>query len=171
MRVLLPVVMLMACEPVPLAADDAGADPSAAPTAQTTKANEGRVPAPEATRAEICADDCLLLTRYDVHTVKHRFDQLCCGEDGVPGDPRCGKPWPFEPTDSCDGWIRLEKCVYARYGYEFKAGSPWAEEFAKEPWYKPNEYFQAGEMSIQAKRNALALRQFAATNADCTGKR
>ncbi|MFK7929171.1 MAG: hypothetical protein AB8H79_13340 [Myxococcota bacterium] len=168
---LLSLLLVSACEPGPLSPDWLyGTGPAAEPEApkpEGPKVNEGTVPMPDATRAEVCADDCLLLTRYDVHTVKHRFDSLCCGPDGVPGDPRCGKPWPFEATESCEGWTRLEKCVYARYGYEFKPGSRWAEEFAKEPWYQPSEYFQAGDMSITAKRNTLSLQQFASSNADC----
>lgn len=171
MRVLLPLLMLTACDPEGLFA--APSEDSESPQAKPPedKANLGRLPEPDATRAQVCADDCLLLTRYDVHTIKHRFDQLCCGEDGVPGDPRCGQPWPFPETASCDGWERLEKCVYARYGYEFKPGSKWTEEFSKEPWYKPTEFFQAGDMSIAAKRNTLALKQFASSKADCTPSR
>ena len=151
-----------ACEPQETAETDAAKpEPEA-------RVNEGRQPMPEATKAQICADDCLLATRYDIHTVKHRFKDLCCGEDGIPADPRCQEDvWPFPKTTSCRAWEKLEMCVYAKYGYVFKEDSEWKSVFEDAPWYTPDGTFTASQMSITAKRNTLTLRQFVREGVDC----
>lgn len=131
------------------------------------RVNEGQLLMPEATEAQICADDCLLLTRHDVHTLKHRFKDICCRPGLTPEDPRCETGvWPFPKESPCEGWKRLEMCVYAKHGYVFKDDSPWKDVFEKEPWYQERGAFSASDMTILVKRNTLALRSFEDGN-DC----
>lgn len=153
-----------ACPPPAPPADTSPPDPDQ----QEPSVNEGRKILQGATPAEVCADDCLLLTRYDVHTLKHRFKELCCDTGLNADDPRCQTGvWPFPRDAPCTGWKRLEMCVYAKHGYVFKEDSEWKAVFEKEPWYQPNGTFNAGDMTILVKRNTLALRSFASGEVDC----
>jgi len=162
MRWTLLLVILAGCPTKPAVTEDTD------PKEPEPKVNEGRTLVPGASKAQICADDCLLLTRYDVHTLKHRFKDLCCGADGTPDDPRCEtNVWPFPPDHDCTGWERLEMCVYAKYGYVFKEDSEWKPVFEAEPWYRPDGTFTASQMSIMTKRNTLTLRDFATQGVDC----
>lgn len=160
---LLPVLsILAACVPEP------PADPvPEKPAVSAPKVNEGQLPAPDATRAEICADDGLLLTRHDFHTIKHRFKELCCGADGIAGDPRCETPWPFAERPKCIEWEGLRFRIYARYGYVFDEDDPWRESLTSQPWYRENPRFEVGNMNITAKRNEGTLRRFQIEKHEC----
>jgi hypothetical protein len=165
MRLLPILVFAAACVPAP-----APVEPEPAAPAPAADVNHGTVPLPDATRAEICADDGLLLTRYDFHTIKHRFKELCCGADGLAGDPRCEQPWPFPERTSCARWDDLRYHIYARYGYVWEPDDPWHKRFAGQPWYREDPGFQLGNMSITAKRNDGTLRRFVTEKHECDPK-
>ena len=163
MRLLPALLILAACE-LPSPAEPPEPEK---PAATAPRINEGTLAEPDATRAQICADDGLLLTRYAFNTVKHRFKELCCGPDGVPGDPRCDQPWPFAERPACKEWEALRYKIYARYGYVFDEDDPWRETFVNQPWYRENPSFQVGDMSVTAKRNEGTLRRFQIDKFEC----
>ena len=106
-----------------------------------------------------------------MHTLKHRYKDLCCGADGNPSDPRCeANVWPAPKDQACDNWQYLEMCVYAKHGYIFKEDSRWKPIFEAEPWYTPDGTFVSSQMTIMTKRNTLALRQLRAEAEDCDPK-
>ncbi|MFT7520112.1 MAG: hypothetical protein ACI9MC_002256 [Kiritimatiellia bacterium] len=125
----------------------------------------GLLPMPDATRAQICADDCLLLTRYDFNTVKHRYAELCCAEGDT--DARCTHPWPWDGKPKCDQVEYLRNCISARYGKVFDEPE-WQARFDRESWYQQGGAFQPAAMSINAKRNDMLLMQILLNKEDCT---
>ncbi|TVQ91887.1 MAG: YARHG domain-containing protein [Deltaproteobacteria bacterium] len=138
-----------------------------APKKQGVKANEGVLSMPDATLAEICADDGLLLARHEVSILKHRFTEVCCGPDGLdPSSERCAAPWPGPDDMPCERWSELHAHLLARYGHRFQ-NEKLQSYFDEQPWYQPNKNFRTGMMSITAKRNVSALELFLRERKDC----
>ena len=173
---------LSGCEIPP----DAAPEPAPEAAAPAPQVNEGTEPQPDATRAQICADDGLLLTRYDFHTIKHRFKELCCGADGIAGDARCEQPWPFAERPKCSEWEDLRNHMFARYGFVWDAELPprptkadrafaasqqrYKDLYDAEPWYQADPDFTVSQMSIVAKRNEGTLRRFLLDKHECDAK-
>lgn len=150
-------VLSMGCE-VPVEEDGKPSKPITSEVSSPSSErvfNPGRLPVPEATRAEVCADPCLMLTRYDLATAQNRFADLCCAANGVPGDKRCTEGFLPEKVP-CEAWAELKACVLARYGHVF-ADEAANARFAKEPWYSPNPSFATSDMTVTAKRNTITL--------------
>ncbi len=115
----------------------------------------------------MCADEGLLLSRYDFLTVRHRLASLCCVEGGLPTtDARCSSPWPAPAPIPCTRWVELQAALMARYGKVFKDPAEQARYEAMS-WYEPNPSFTVSEMTITAKRNVQALDRYARERIDC----
>lgn len=139
----------------------------AAKTQPAVKANEGLLSEPEASHIEVCADDGLLLARHEISVLKHRFAEICCGPDGLdPASDRCTQPWPAPAPMSCDRWLELHTHLLARYGHGFQREEVQAH-YDAQPWYKRNEAFRTGQLSITAKRNVAALEHFRREKIGC----
>lgn len=144
------------------------AEPTRAP--DPLEANLGSPPEENASRREICLDDGLLLSRYDINTLRHRLRGLCCeGEPGLPSDhARCSQPWPGPEPMPCSRWGELQATLLARYGHTFPNKPELRAHFDAQPWYKPDSDFSTSNMTIVAKRNASTLDRFARDQTDCT---
>ena len=127
----------------------------------------GLLPLPDATKAQVCADDCLLLTRYDFNTVKHRYRDLCCTDDALGQHARCDQPWPWSGKPTCPQVELLRNCLSAKYGKVF-SDPDWQQHFDKQSWYQQDGTFNPGTMSINAKRNDMALMQILLNEEQCT---
>lgn len=131
------------------------------------EANPGRVPAPDATLSEVCADDGLLLSRYDINTVRRRLASICCVDGGwIADDPRCAAPWPAPDPVPCARWRELHADLLARYGHSFSDPKLQAH-YATKPWYQQDDDFMPSDMAITAKRNVMTLDRFVRERIDC----
>ena len=138
-----------------------------AKTKPLVKANDGVLSQPDATLAEVCADDGLLLARHELSILRHRFVDLCCGSEGLdPSSERCTQPWPAPQPMPCERWAQLHAHLLARYGHRFQNETT-QRYFESQSWYQPNPAFRTGQLSITAKRNVAALEHFRNEGIDC----
>jgi hypothetical protein len=132
---------------------------------QDVEPNAGRLPEPEASKSQVCADDGLTLTRWDYATFHRRFRDVCCGPDGLPPDhARCTTP-PLGDRPTCVRLQELRYSIVARYGQIFTEPAL-NNYFGAQPWYTPDASFHVNDLSVTAKRNVLTLESLV-RNGDC----
>jgi len=129
--------------------------------------NAGRVPLPEASKAEVCADDGLALTRWDLATFHRRFSEVCCGSDGLPPDhARCVTP-PLGDLPTCLRLQELRYLIVARYGQVFE-DEALKKHFEAQPWYVPDPSFHINDLTVTGKRNVISLQNLVQNGEGCT---
>ena len=118
------------------------------------------------TTAQFCADDSLVLVKWDFDQAQRDFHRLCCGKDGLGDDLRCELDWPFSDVPSCTAWASLRNGIYARYGYPFTKAE-WQKTYAATPWYERREDFEASWLPAVAAANVEKLKQLEKDHVGC----
>jgi hypothetical protein len=118
---------------------------------------------------EICLDDGLLLSQYDIETLFGTpLPAPCCAAGILPEDDawRCTLDWPSSDVPPCVIWKSLERRLLASYGYPFPDFGL-REKLLTMRGYQVRSDFEMGWLNAHAQKNIEVLKKWWKENYSC----